>query len=189
MLSSIAAKYPLATTACAATIRGLFGDLAAQMVERKANNEKSDFDWRRLFLYASFTNIVAFLYDRPVYTMALPRYFPTIVRGVRSWSNVFKATMVDNLIFSPFVYFPMFYILKDCIIERTQSSPFGALAHCAAELPSQMLACWAFWMPITGITQAFVPVHLRIPFLSFSACGWVAVLSTRTSALDAGQSA
>lgn len=166
------------------------GDCLAQAVEGQGSElDVRRLDKRRLLLYTSFTNLVALVYDRPIYVLLLPRLFPTFVNGRRVWSNVLKATLLDNFVMTPFLYFPLFYIFKDCIVERTQPSPLGALTHCAAELQHQLLACWAFWVPVTGMSQAFVPVHLRIPFFSVSAVGWIGLLSARTAALDARSAA
>ena len=183
LMSSWAAANPLRTTFAAATARGIIGDLSAQRMEQGSG--ASTVDRQRLFLYTAFTNLIALVYDRPIYVHLFPRYFPTLVDGRRCWSNIIKATLVDNLITSPFLYFPLFYLFKDCVI-RGSHAPLGALRHCADELPSQMVSCLAFWLPTTSLSQGFVPVHLRIAFLSVAACGWVSVLSITTNALDRG---
>ena len=56
--------------------------------------------------------------------------------------------------------------------------------HYARELPAQLPVCWSFWIPLTATSQAFVPVHLRIPYISLAACAWVGILSTATANLD-----
>ena len=183
-MSAWAARNPIQTTAIAAASRGAIGDLAAQRLEQ-VSQETWKLDRQRVMLYTSFTLLVSFVYDRPIYINLLPRLFPSVVGGRRSWSNIVKATLADNIIASPLIYFPMFYIFKDCVIERSRSG-IGALRHCAEELPSQLLPCWAFWGPCTAVSVGFVPVHLRIPFFSVAAIGWIGLLSARTSRLDAG---
>ena len=136
-----------------------------------------------MILYTSFTNLVALVYDRPLYTGFFPRWFPSVVGGRRAWGNVARAALVDNLVCSPLLYFPLFYVFKDVVVERSRGLG-GALRHYARELPAQLPVCWSFWIPLTATSQAFVPVHLRIPYISLAACAWVGILSTATAKLD-----
>ena len=90
-VSSWAKANPIKTTTISASLRGFLGDLAAQKLEQQAAAEpiEDDFkiDSRRLLLYTSFTNLVAFTYDKPIYTRLFPRMFPTLIDGVRHWGN------------------------------------------------------------------------------------------------------
>jgi len=180
-LSRWVQSYPLQSTILAASARGVVGDIAAQQVEAP----DKEVDCRRLFLYVSFTNLIAQVYDRPLYTWLFPLLFPTYTAsGSRIWGNVLKAALMDNFVTSPFLYFPLFYAFKDCCIEHPRRGLVSAMRHYFEELPSQMGPCLAFWMPVTCTTQAFVPVHLRVSFLSVAACAWIGLLSTTTSRLD-----
>ena len=122
MSSWWAAANPLRTTFAAATARGVIGDLSAQRMEQGSG--ASTVDRQRLFLYTAFTNLIALVYDRPIYVHLFPRYFPTLVGGRRCWSNIIKATLVDNLITSPFLYllFPahLFYLFKNSVIVHAR---------------------------------------------------------------------
>ena len=183
-LDAWARAHPLQTTAAAATLRGAVGDLAAQKLElARSGDGDASLDRRRLVLYTSFTNLVAAVYDRPIYTGLFPRWFPSVVDGRRAWGNVARAALVDNLVCSPLLYFPLFYVFKDVVVERSRGLG-GALRHYARELPAQLPVCWSFWIPLTATSQAFVPVHLRIPYISLAACAWVGILSTATAKLD-----
>ena len=120
--------YPVRSTILIATTRGFISDTSAQQFDRHsavtaAAASSSDdagaggscrpssgllCDWlpdwldgRRLFLYVSFTKMVAFVYDRPLYSVVLPWLFPTFVQGARVWSNVLKATAFDCFFITP----------------------------------------------------------------------------------------
>ena len=108
---------PITSTIVVASVRGGLGDYGAQRVEHVTRQQQQqqqqggdsfELDWRRWFLYSSFTNLIAFMYDRPLYTLLLPRLFPTFVLGRRVWSNVIQATVLDCAIITPLWYLPIF---------------------------------------------------------------------------------
>ena len=140
-------------------------------------------------------------------TYLLPRFFPSMLpNGKRAWGNILKATLADNLVAAPLMYCefsfyllkllrfalifgipdPMFYVFKDCVVDGSHDVG-GALKHMCNELPAQLATCWSFWIPTTAVSQGFVPVHMRIPFLSAATIAWVGLLSATTSSLDAAK--
>ena len=48
----------------------------------------------------------------------------------------------------------------------------------------QLPVAVAFWTPCNFVTAAFVPIHLRIPFLSAVSTSYICLLSTVTRQLD-----
>ena len=128
-------------------------------------------------------------YDRPIYVHLFPRYFPTLVGGRRQMllaGRIYfiKATLVDNLITSPFRYllFPahLFYLFKNSVIVHarvlyvdTRHSPhcgkkrlfcflreyqYGfspVLRCCAARLTPEM----GGWSPHTGRSASWCTSH------------------------------
>ena len=77
-------------------------------------------------------------YDKPIYTGFFPRWFPSVVDGRRRWGNVARAALVDNLVCSPLLYFPLFYVFKDVVVERSRGLG-GALRHSARAARRQHL--------------------------------------------------
>ena len=138
-VSSWAKANPIKTTTISASLRGFLGDLAAQKLEQQAAAEPIDdgfkIDSRRLLLYTSFTNLVAFTYDKPIYTRLFPRMFPTLIDGVRHWGNAVKSAVFEAVITTPLFYFPLFYLFKESVVAQRRG-PLDALRHMADELPT-----------------------------------------------------
>ena len=95
-----------------------------------------------------------------------------------------KAAAADNFVVFPFIYFPAFYIFKDCIMKR-KSGPLQALARYRREIMSRLTATWIVWIPVHLINFAIIPTHLRVPFVSCVGIGYVALISMASKKLDA----
>ena len=67
-------------------------------------------------------------------------------------------------------------------LEATSAS--AALRRYVAEARTQLLATWAYWVPLHLVNFGLVPPHLRVGFVSLAATGYVALLSLTTEALD-----
>ena len=151
MSSWWAAANPLRTTFAAATARGVIGDLSAQRMEQGSG--VSTVDRQRLFLYTAFTNLIALVtigQSTCISFHAISRRSSAAAdRCCLLVEYIIKATLVDNLITSPFLYllFPgahLFYLFKNSVIVHarvlyvdTRHSPHCALWEKATLLLSQ----------------------------------------------------
>lgn len=141
------------------------------------------------------------LFDVLFYRVVFPRVFPTHVGGRFVRANVLKATASENLLITPFVYLPGFYVYKELVAATAQQqqrpSPSAgaarapppaavvtrALTHYRNEFGAQNASSLAFWVPVNYVTFALVPIHLRVAFVSVAAVGYVGVLSAVTQCL------
>lgn len=180
-VSEFAAGNPVSFTSLTAVLRGFVGDIAAQRIE--GAKDFDDIDFRRIILYVGWTSGAMHFLDRPLYTWLMPRIFPSRLNGRLYWPNVVKSVIVDNFIATPFVYYPLFYLWKDCIVNSSHSST-ESLQHCCTELPKQMSVCLWYWVPVQAATFSVVPNHLRMGWLGVSSLAWVSILSVTTSQLD-----
>lgn len=75
----------------------------------------------------------------------------------------------------PLLYFPFFYGLKAFVEGKPMKS---AAEKYKREIKDSCLALWKIWVPAQLINFAFVPRHLRIPYVAAVSFGWTVVLST-----------
>jgi hypothetical protein len=73
------------------------------------------------------------------------------------------------------LYFPFFYGLKAFVEGKPMSS---AVEKYKREIKDSCKALWKIWVPAQLVNFAFVPRHLRIPYVAAVSFGWTVVLST-----------
>ena len=193
--SALVRDWPVTSTLAFASMRGATGDVTAQNIERRARDATASprpIDWRRTLTYSMWTNIVAQTIDRYVYVVLVPRWFPSQVAGRFAWRNVLLASAFDNFLVTSLLYFPCFYVFKDCLMPRlapasddtpTASDVTSALKHYAEDARAQLVATWAYWVPVHCFMFGFVPPHLRVLCVSVAATGYVSLLSFTTQKL------
>lgn len=59
------------------------------------------------------------------------------------------------------MYFPSFYVLKGWMEGR---AVVDSLTNAFYDMPENVKALWALWVPAQLINFSVVPLHLRIPF-------------------------
>ena len=98
------------------------------------------------------------------------------------------AVALSEFFIMPFVYFPLYYIFNT-VIQSVGAAAFETAAETAVEtaaetaaapagpgalvraalslywvnLPTDMLACWALWIPGDSVNFFLVPMHFRVP--------------------------
>jgi len=77
------------------------------------------FDVKRAATFMGWTVCVGFAVDRWLYSTMFPRWFPSRdAAGKIIRANVAKAVVFDNFFFTPFMYFPVYYLFKVAMQER-----------------------------------------------------------------------
>ena len=197
------ATSPIVSTVVVATSRGLAGDIIAQKLESKfqkppksaqssshpqslqpKQKQKFALNLKRLALYGIWTNFAAITIDWVVFAVLTPRWFPTMVDGHFRMINVWKACAFDNLIVTPFFFYPLFYIFKNCFMSTQSVGVIGALRNYRQDLWAQLGATWAVWVPMHLLMFSVVPPHLRVLFVSVVGVGYVTLLSMVTQYCD-----
>ena len=82
---------------------------------------------------------------------------------------------LDQGIHHPLIYFPFFYGLKAFVEGKPMRS---AADKYKREIKDSCKALWKIWVPAQLVNFAFVPRHLRIPYVAAVSFGWTVVLST-----------
>jgi hypothetical protein len=153
--------------------------------------------WCTPFYLQCWTNFASFAYDRYLYTVLMTRHFPTYIQGVFLPANVLKATVVDNFLITPMLFFPCYYVFKDVLAPAASGSPLrdgstsptkrsvvAALQHYQEEGKEQLSGVWAVWIPAHLVMFSVVPIHLRVAYSNCIAFTYSFVLSFLTARLD-----
>ena len=126
--------------------RGAAGDACAQQAE------EGDYSYKRCAMFMVWSTGVAFVVDRYIYSHLFAKWFPRT-----SMKNVWKATLADNAVVTPFLYFPAFYLWQGFCDGSTPSDSMDKYGNDAV---AQLPMTWAFWVPANLVTFSIAP-HLR----------------------------
>lgn len=74
----------------------------------------------------------------------------------------------------PLMYFPAFYCTRELVMS--EKPDFGkVIADYRKNMKEDLLALWKIWVPATAVNFAFMPMHLRIPFVAGVSLLWTMV--------------
>eukprot|EP00536_Pseudo-nitzschia_multiseries_P005083 jgi/Psemu1/254171/estExt_Genewise1Plus.C_920014 len=186
---AVPAKYPLAFGVVLSGFKTSFSDLLVQKVVER----KEKIDWRRNAAFAAF----GFVYLGGIqYTLYVPifgRLFPNAakfaakplkqkVKDVRGLCNLGLQTFLDQCVHHPLMYFPAFYVTKELVMggkDNDGKPDIGrVLSDYRENMKEDLLALWKIWVPATLFNFAFMPMHLRIPFVAGVSLLWTCILSS-----------
>ncbi|KAL3921900.1 MAG: hypothetical protein SGILL_002504, partial [Bacillariaceae sp.] len=104
------------------------------------------------------------------------------LKDVRGMWQLVAQTFLDQCVHHPLMYFPAFYITKELVMGPS-NNPSGqpeigrVLSEYGENMREDLLALWKIWVPATLFNFAFMPMHLRIPFVACVSLLWTCVLS------------
>lgn len=162
-----------------------FSDLLVQ----KVVEQKEKVDWKRNAAFAAF----GFVYLGGVqYTLYVPifgRLFPNAAKfaakplaqkakDVRGMLQLVGQTFLDQCVHHPLMYFPAFYITKELVMAKDGRPDIQrVLSDYRTNMKEDLVALWKIWVPSMLFNFAFMPMHLRIPFVAGVSLLWTMVLS------------
>lgn len=177
LYNKTAKSHPLAVGIITSGLKTSAADLFAQkIIERK-----EDFDWNRhsVFCVFGFAYLGGFQYW--LYNVKFVQWCEPIRKLVGHIGVAPLKTAMDQCIHHPFVYFPTFYVIKALVEDKSASY---ALNKYKAEIWDSVKALWTIWVPAQIINFAFVPRHLRIPYVAGVSFLWTVVLSVMQGNFD-----
>jgi len=168
-------------------------DLLVQKVVEK--RKTADIDWRRTGLFASFGFFYLGGVQYALYVPVFSRLFPNAasfaaksvgekLRDVKGLRDLVAQVFLDQALHHPFMYFPVFYIMKD-VLTSDAPSPVRAVSSYVSNMREDCLALWKIWVPSTFINFAFMPMHLRIPWVATTSLVWTCILSAMRGGAEA----
>ena len=178
-LNSLGKKHPLLLAGGFVSARYLIGDSTVQLNGMSGGADGVGKSWnkRRTVAYGLFGFTYGSTCGYFFYNKVYPRVFGA--------SRPVLAAVTDVLTQTPFLYFPMFYIVR----EGVYKGPREALRHPLATARSGIKA-WrsnfledfkmtlAFWLPAHLFNFKYLPLHMRMPFIGTLGLAWTMGLST-----------
>jgi hypothetical protein len=185
---SFAKTQPFATNIMVATTKTAVADVLVQKAEGR-----KEIDWRRTGIFASFGFFCLGGVQYLVCVEGFKRLFPAAARFAgSSWKQklvdgagqraLLGQAFVDNCIWGPFGYFPIFYMFKESIQG-------GSEFEVSVDRMKSGLRKWKenFWPDAKAMACVYVPLDLfifaapmwmRMPLTHASSFGWTLILSS-----------
>lgn len=208
-LRTFPARCPRMFNVGLATFKTWLADLVVQSTSARASSEQSFgwFDRRRSATFAAFGFFYVGLIEWLLYVSALSTLCPrAIVFANEDWSqklqdkagqeDLLKQVGYDNFLMNPFIYFPVFYVIKGCCMrpattskdrksEATSSGKLAALQQYLKNFWEDNLVSCCVWVP-ADLFVFSAPIYLRMPLDHLTSFVWTMMLSYRRGAEQTG---
>ena len=144
--------------------------------ERQEEESTTTFNPSRNLAYVIYGGLYTGIAQHYIYNEIFPQIFgndPTPL-------TVLSEVAANALIVGPMLGLPVAYLTKALVIHPTDGNPliegFKRYAE-DVQIKGLLIKYWALWVPVQGITFAYVPEHLRITFMAFVSFFWFVILS------------
>jgi len=167
--------------------------IAADALVQRYIEGKKEFDQKRLGVFLSFGFFQVGFVQYQLYVNAFTRLFPTAaafsaaplsakVRDATGMANLAKQVVLDQCVYHPLCYFPVFYTCKEIIqSENAVANPAetvrNALTAYRPNALEDLKALWSLFVPVSIIQFSVMPMHLRVPFVATAGFVWCGILS------------
>lgn len=141
-----------------------------QVLERR-----EEIDWSRHIAFSAFGIIYLGGFQYWLYNIKFSQLCAPLTARFGHAAVAPIKVFLDQGLHHPLLYFPFFYGLKAFVEGKPMSS---AVDKYKREIKDSCLALWKIWVPAQLVNFAFVPRHLRIPYVAAVSFGWTVVLST-----------
>ena len=170
-----------------------FSDLLVQ----KVIEGREEIDWKRNSVFAAFGFAYLGGFQYLLYVKAFGRIFPNAakfatapiaqkLRDIPGLKNLGWQVGLDQFVHHPFMYFPMFYAVKEYMTAKPGDDAIvaTALGKYKKNMAEDLSALWKIWVPSTIINFAFMPMWARIPWVATTSLLWTCILSVMRGASD-----
>jgi len=185
-------RRPFATNCIVATVKTSIADLVVQKAEGK-----KDIDWQRNGAFTAFGFLYLGIAQWFVYVTVFTRVCPNAIRFSNlSWAeklkdragqiDLIKQTALDNFVHYTFIYYPVFYCIKEAMgemagtvkpEEKEKALPVRAMEKYKNNCVQDNMAMWALWIPMDLAIYA-VPIWMRLPLNHGVSLVWTMILSS-----------
>jgi len=172
-LRQLAADHPVKTNMATGLVLGTAGDMVAQL----AIERRDSYDFRRTLAFGLFTSGFAGFVYTPFYRL-LDRRFGT----ASSLRVVAKKVAAENLFFTPFIYFPSFYMITGAIRGDSARDSWSKMKE---QYIDANMHAWQMWVVADAVNFALVPLQFRVIFACSAEFVWVSILSIISNRGDA----
>eukprot|EP00961_Rhodomonas_salina_P292583 3933056-Rhodomonas_salina.1 len=207
LMASLPKRFPFTFAVAYSAAKTVAADLVVQTVIEK----REQIDWKRAGVFLGFGTIQVGGGYYFLYNYAFPRFVPSAgtfaakkfsekLADVTGQINVVKQVSLEMFVWSPFVYFPVFYLCKESTAERSHRveeegtrqreahNPVQRAFHSYSQnIASDMRGFWSVWMPAAFMNFGFMPMHLRVPFTASIGLFYCGYLSASRGTLNAAK--
>lgn len=178
--NNTAKAHPFATGVLSTGLKTSAADIFAQ----KVIENRKDIDWTRhaVFCCFGFGYLGAFQYY--LYNIKFTQWCGPLTKRFGHKMTAPIKVLIDQGIHHPFVYFPVFFSMKAVVSGQPLST---AVEKYRTEIWDSVKALWGVWVPAQILNFAFVPRHLRLPYVAAVSFGWTIILSVMQGKFDAAK--
>ena len=169
--SDLAKRRPVVTAVITTGLKTSAADLFAQKVLER----REEIDWNRHIAFSAFGVIYLGGFQYWLYNIKFSQLCAPLTARFGHAAVAPIKVFLDQGLHHPMLYFPFFYGLKAFVEGKPMSSVAEKYRR---EIKDSCLALWKIWVPAQFVNFAFVPRHLRIPYVAAVSFGWTVVLST-----------
>lgn len=165
-------KHPKTTSVMITGFKTIAADLVTQTLIEGTSFK--DVDWTRTAVFGSFGFFYMGMFQYWLYNVKFFQWWPGISLKATAWK-----TAADQLVHTPFIYFPVFYFVRTSINERavTKETLLSVRQTYKNNVFDDLKRYWTIWTPGIAITFGIMPLHLRLPFIAALSFFWVCILS------------
>ncbi|KAK9826536.1 hypothetical protein WJX74_001197 [Apatococcus lobatus] len=149
---------PLRTKTLTSATLAALSDLAAQLLTTKK------VQWRRTVAFALY----GLLWSGPA-NHYWQQFLQKAFKGRNDPRSIVQKVIVENLTFAPFANAVMMSFISTVIEGRSIQ---GTKEKLRRDFPPVIFSAWRVWPLASLINYRFVPLHLRVPFVSIMALCW-----------------
>ena len=169
-LSQLPKRRPFAFSVSTAVGKCFIADLLVQKVIEKREN----INWKRNITLSSF----GFFYIGGFCYALYSKIYPMLFNNIQNkYLKIISQTTCDVYIHSAFIYFPIYYLYKDSIDNQMISLNKIYKKYFCNSIKKDMFDATIVWYPTHLITFSVMPLHLRVPWMTFVSFFWTMILS------------
>lgn len=172
-----AKRHPVATGVWTSGLKTSAADAFAQ----KVLEGREELDWKRHATFCTFGFLYLGGFQYWLYNVKFTQWCGPITSRFGHKASAPIKTFIDQAIHHPFMYFPTFYAIKASVAGKPMSY---AVDKYKSEIWTSVKTLWTVWVPLQLINFAFVPRHLRVPYVAGVSFGWTMILSVMQGKFD-----
>jgi len=157
---------------------------AADIFAQKVIERRKDIDWTRHAVFCTFGFAYLGGFQYWLYNVKFTQWCGPITARFGHKATAPIKVFIDQGLHHPLVYFPVFFSMKAVVSGKPLST---AVEKYKTEIWASLKALWGVWVPAQLVNFAFVPRHLRIPYVAAVSFGWTVILSVMQGKFDAAK--
>ena len=167
--------------------------VAADAMVQKMVENKQELDRNRLGVFLGFGLFQVGFVQYTLYVSIFSRAFPGAagfaaaplaakLRDAQGLRNLAKQVCLDQFVYHPLCYFPVFYTCQELVLHGVSHSPAEHVRNAVDKyLPNaedDLCALWKLFIPTSIVQFSVMAMHMRVPFVATVGFVWCGILSS-----------